>query len=295
MDIYQLPQDIFKGEHPTQDAIIFHHYKAPPHSFRGKCILHSNAISLVLSGTKTMHFADKTVRIKSNEIHFLSAGNCMVTMEAEAQQMVESILVFFDNTVLTDFHLRYQTRIAEIRQKATPTIEYFVTFSKDHFISHYIASLQLLLQSGIAISGEMKRLKLEELLLYLLEKCPSQLLSFPLSKNKDLEDLEIRKAVETHLMDNISLEELAFICNLGVSTFKRRFVSIYGIAPGKWLLQKKMELAREMILQGERPSNIYHKLGYETHSSFSQSFRQYFGISPKALKTTEPVTTTLIG
>jgi len=61
--------------------IIFHPYKALAHSFRGKCILHRNAISLVLSGEKTMHFADKAVRIKSDEIHFLSTGNCMVTME----------------------------------------------------------------------------------------------------------------------------------------------------------------------------------------------------------------------
>jgi len=60
------------------------------------------------------------------------------------------------------------------------------------------------------------------------------------------------------VITGISLEELAFICNLSVSTFKRRFVDIYGMAPGKWFLQKKMEWAKELILQGgERPGEIY--------------------------------------
>ena len=290
MDIFNLPQDIFKGGLPVEDEIIFHRYKAPAHSFRGKCILHSNAISLVLSGTKTMHFADKTVHINSDEIHFLSAGNCMVSMELHKGQTVESILIFFDNQALADFHLRYKTRIAGILRKSKAGIESFIAFKKDGFINNYLASLQLLLQSGLPVSHEMKRLKFEEIMLYLLEKYPLFLLAFPLAKSRDLEDLEIRKAVETNIMTGISLEELAFICNLGLSTFKRRFIAIYGTAPRKWFLQKKMEMAKELILQGgERPSEIYHKFGYETHSSFSQSFKQYFGISPKELKAGERV------
>jgi AraC-like DNA-binding protein len=285
MDIHHLPQDIFSDNPLMPDDIIFHPYKAPANSFRGKCILHRNAISLVLSGTKTMHFADKTVRIKSDEIHFLSIGNCMVTMELAKGVTVESILIFFDNKVLADFHLRFKERIEGLRGKGEPGVEPFLAFKKDGFINSYIASLQVLLQSGLPVSSEMKRLKFEELMLYLLEKYPSGLLAFPLSKNRDLEDLEIRKAVETNVMTGVSLEELAFICNLSLSTFKRRFIAIYGMAPGKWFLQQRMEMAKEMIVRdGERPADIYHKFGYETHSSFSQSFKQHFGVSPRELK-----------
>ena len=280
-----MPQDIFSDNQLMPDDIIFHPYKALAHSFRGKCILHRNAISLVLSGEKTMHFADKAVRIKSDEIHFLSTGNCMVTMELAKGVTVESILVFFDNKVLADFHLRFKERIEGLRRKVEIGVEPFLVFKKDGFINSYIASLQALLQSGLPVSSEMKRLKFEELMLYLLEKYPSGLLAFPLSRNRDLEDLEIRKAVETNVMTGISLEELAFICNLSLSTFKRRFMGIYGIAPGKWFLQQRMEMAKEMIVRGgERPADIYHKFGYETHSSFSQSFKQYFGVSPRELK-----------
>lgn len=42
-----------------------------------------------------------------------------------------------------------------------------------------------------------------------------------------------------------------------------------------------MEIAKSLLLQNEIPSEIFYKVGYENHSSFSQSFKQIYGISPK--------------
>jgi len=282
MDIFNLPQDIVAGQQNRHDDIFIHHYNAPVGTFKGKSILHSNAISLVISGTKTMHFADKTVNIKNGEFHFLSAGNCIVTMDLHLDVQFESVLIFFSNKTLAGFYSKYQDKIATIKKNKAIITEPYIAFKKDEMVYNYITSLKLSLQSGATISREMQLLKFEELMLHLLEVCPLQLLAFPLSKKRELEDIEIRKAVEVNITNNITLDELAFICNLSLSTFKRRFVNIYGLPPGKWLLQKRMELAGELILKnGERPGEVYHKVGYENHSSFSQSFKQHFGVSPK--------------
>ncbi|OCX53252.1 hypothetical protein BEL04_02810 [Mucilaginibacter sp. PPCGB 2223] len=282
MHIFNLPQDIVAGKANCHDDIFIHHYRAPAGSFKGKSILHTNAISLVISGTKTMHFANKTVNIREGEFHFLSAGNCIVTMDVHDNMPFESVLIFFSNKTLGDFHLKYQDRIADIKQNKKISPEPYIALKKDDVVLHFINSLKLLLKSRQTVSRAMQLLKFEELMLHLLETCPDKVLSFPLSKNKDLEDMEIKKTVELNLTSNISLGELAFICNLSLSTFKRRFINIYGLPPGKWLLQKRMELAGELILKnGERPGEVYHKVGYENHSSFSQSFKQHFGVTPK--------------
>jgi AraC-like DNA-binding protein len=231
-----------------------------------------------------MYFADKTVHITGKEIHFLSMANCIVSMELDRKVTIESVLIFFDNATLGDFHLKHKGRIAQLQKSGKKAAEPFLTFPKDGFINSYIASLQFLIASGTPPSDEMKRLKLEELLLYLLERYPSRLLSFPLSRNRELEDLELAKAVEANITNPLSLGELAFMCNLSVSTFKRRFLSIYGMAPRQWFIQKRMEMAKELILKGgQKPSEIYDQFGYESHSSFSQSFKHYFGITPSEL------------
>lgn len=247
--------------------------------------MQKNAVSLVISGKKTIHFADKTVNIKDDEIHFLSAGNCLASMNVSPEQIFRSILIFFDDRILADFHLKHRAGIEAIQSRNKIVSHPYLLFKKDPFILNFIESLRLLLQSGVQLSTEMKCLKFEELMLYLLEKAPVNLLSFQMNPNKDFNDFEIRKAVETNLVNDISLEELAFLCNISLSTFKRRFVKIYGTSPSKWFFQKRMELAKTLLLHHhERPSEVYHKLGYANHSSFSQSFKQTYGITPKAFQ-----------
>ena len=282
MHIFKLPDDIISNENIHSDSILFHNYTAAMGSFKGKSILNKNAISLVLSGEKTMHFAEKAVQISDQTFHFLSAGNCLVSMNLSGKLTFKSILIFFDTSVLTDFTIKYQKQIASIKQKHKAGTEPYLSFEKDAFVINFIHSLQLMFQNGKPISHEMKLLKFEELMLHLLEQYPEKILSFQTAKKTELDDLEIRKAVETNIVNNISIEDLAFLCNTSVSTFKRRFTKIYGSSPNKWILQKRMEIARDLLLHhNEKPGEVFYKVGYENHSSFSQSFKQLYGITPR--------------
>jgi AraC family transcriptional regulator, exoenzyme S synthesis regulatory protein ExsA len=282
MDIINLPQDIITTKNKKPESIIFHPFTASADAFKGKSILHTNAISLVISGEKTMHFANKILKIESDEFHFVSAGNCLASVNLSGREIFSSILIFFSNNILTDFYLKYAALIHKISNGRKIKSEPYVAFKKDDFVINFIASLNLLLQGNQNISMEMRLLKFEELMLHLLEKHPQSILSFQTSERKELNDLEIRKAVESNITNNISVEELAFLCNNSLSTFKRRFARIYGTSPNKWILQKRMELAKHLLQHyHEKPGDVYYKVGYENHSSFSQSFKQIVGVTPR--------------
>jgi len=241
-----------------------------------------NAISLVLSGEKTMLFTDQSVFIKDDEFHFLSAGHCLASMQLSDKKIFSSILIFFDNKILADFYLKYDALITKLKGKQKITPAPYIGFKKDAFVLNFIASLKLLFQTSVGITHEMKLLKFEELMLHLLQKYSLQILSFQTNKRNNLDDFEIRKAIETNIGNNITVEELAFLCKLSLSTFKRRFTKLYGTSPNKWILQRRMEMARDLLLHyDQKPSEVYYKVGYENHSSFTQSFRQTFGITPK--------------
>ena len=285
MHIHNLPQDIFPADSYPNERIIFHNYAAGEELQNGKSILHTNAISLVMSGEKIMRFANRTLHINNSEFHFISAGNCLASIKFSGRDIFRSILIFFENSVLTDFYLKYDGLIKEIRQAHKIKSEPYVSFKKNAFTRNFITSLDLLLQNGKSVTPEMRLVKFEELMLHLLEKYPREVLSFQASGIKDLDDLAIKRAVESNITSNISLEDLAFLCNISLSTFKRRFEKIYGTSPSKWMLQQRMELAKHLLLNHqEKPGEVYYKVGYENHSSFSQSFRQYFGVAPKDLQ-----------
>ncbi|HEY8938098.1 MAG TPA: AraC family transcriptional regulator [Cyclobacteriaceae bacterium] len=281
MDIFNLPNDIFPLGESVNDDIIFYDYEAKTGSFKGRSILHKNAISLVVKGEKTMHFAEKTVYINDNEFHFLSAGNCLASMNIQPG-FIRSILVFFDNRILDDFYLKYNSQVSALRKKFKINPMPYISLAKDDFVRNYVESLILLLGKRNAISHEMKLLKFEELMLHLLERYPQALLSFRTEKKNSFDDLEIRKVIEANVTNTLSVDELAFLCNVSASTFKRRFTKIYGTSPNKWLLQRRMEIAANLLKHHkENPSAIFSKVGYDNHSSFSQSFKQIYGVTPK--------------
>ncbi|HVI44992.1 MAG TPA: AraC family transcriptional regulator [Chitinophaga sp.] len=279
--IYHLPQVIFEGEGTPDDNIIIHDYVAAPGSFRGKSVLHMNAVSLVISGSKTMQFANSKVEVDSNSLHLLSSGNCLVSMDLVRGEEYRSILIFFDSAVLAEFLLKYRDRIGEMNEQMPVAGKLYLSFRKDAFIRNYITSLELLITNGKGLSGAMRQLKFEELMLHLLEQYPQELLSFQAGNKADAEDLDIRRTIEGNITSNIGIADMAFLCNTSISTFKRRFARLYGTTPNKWILHRRMEIARELLHHKEKPGEIYHKLGYENHSSFSKAFRQTYGVTPK--------------
>src|SRR5215218_7831953 len=158
--VINIPDDLFTAEHEKLESLIFHEYAAVA-SMKEKSVLTKNAISLVISGEKIMHFAEKSVFIKADEFHFLSSGNCIASMNPSDKQVFRSILVFFDNNVLSDFFIKYADIINAIKAKEKIRNRHYIAFKKDRFVSNYIVSLGLLLQSGKKMSAAMKRLKFE--------------------------------------------------------------------------------------------------------------------------------------
>jgi AraC-like DNA-binding protein len=250
-------------------------------SFKERSVLTKNAISLVMKGQKTMNFAEKKVDANDQEIHFLSAGNCIASIDFTKQREFESILLFFDDKVLTDFFFKYQTLVENLRSKIKPRMDYYVSLKKDVFIYTYISSLELMLKNNKQLSSPMKQLKLEELLLYLLERYPQTILSFQVSPKNSHTGSNIRKVVETNITSNLTIDELAFLCNVSPSTFKRMFFKVYHKSPISWFLDQKMKVAANLLKHFEKPGDVFYKVGYENHSSFSKSFKKFYGISPR--------------
>lgn len=248
---------------------------------RSKIFLPQHLVSLLEQGEKIVYYADNKTTVTDNQFAILSSGNCLMTEKIPINNSYRSTLLFFDNTALTKFFVKYAAVIDKISSNPRKTNQPFVVFEKDEFIKTYITSLKLIQSKPVLFSDKIIELKFEELMLHLLEKYPNEMLSFQTKSQEEYSDFEIRKAVELNITSNLTLEELAFLCHTSVSTFKRKFVKLYNVAPSQYFLQQKMEIAKSLLLQNENPSEVFYKVGYENHSSFSQSFKQVYGISPK--------------
>ena len=244
---------------------------------RSKIFLPQNLVSLLEQGEKVVYYAGSKTTITDDQFAILSSGNCLMTEKLPVNNTYRSTMLFFSNTALTNFFVKYASIIDKISSKFDSGKKPFLVFEKDEFIRNYILSLKFIQSKSVLFSDKIIALKFEELMLHVLEKYPNEILSFQ-TKNSDF---EIRKTVEMNITNNLTLEELAFLCHTSVSTFKRKFVKLYNEKPSHYFLKQKMEIAKSLLLQNENPSEVYYKVGYGNHSSFSQSFKQIYGISPK--------------
>jgi len=263
------------------DTFSIYDYASDKQAPRNKIFLPENLISLLEQGEKIVYYANNKTTITDNHFAILSSGNCLMTEKLPVNNSYRSTMLFFGNTALTTFFVKYASIINKISPKPDNEKKPFLVFEKDEFIRNYIASLKLIQQKPASFSDKIIELKFEELMLHLLEKYPNEILSFQTKNQEEYSDFEIRKAVELNITNNLTLEELAFLCHTSVSTFKRKFVKLYNETPSQYFLKQKMEIAKSLLLQNENPSEVFYKVGYENHSSFSQSFKQIFGISPK--------------
>ena len=246
---------------------------------RNKIVLQNYLFSLLVEGTKAVHTAHNSIAIDNEKFLLLLSGNYLVTEKiASSDGRFQSVLIFFTQEALNVFFSKFADVIIETRNIPLEQVQ---VFTKDQYLKNFIDSLLLMSGNGKEMTATIQKIKLEELLLYLCYHYPEKMAQLKLRANISITEIEIKNLVESNIGSNITLDELAFLCNLSLSTFKRKFIKLYGIAPSKWFLQRRMELATALLRTGkETPSEIYYKVGYESHSSFTHSFKQVFGLTP---------------
>jgi AraC-like DNA-binding protein len=275
--IYNLPDDFDSAEEHGAPVII-RSYRSGVSSRQNKAILHQNMVDIIISGRKSITNVENKTNLMAGELMILSKGNCLISEALPAKGLFSSVVLYFTNRVFMDFLIKHQSLFKNDTPKHKTTV---LSWRQDAFISNYASSLQLLLESPASKTPELRQLKLEELLLYLLKLDPLKLQSFSLSADDD-EEMQLRKAVESNICNPVTVEDLAFLCNTSPSTFKRRFTRLYGTSPVKWLVEQKIRMAADLLRNPvEKPGLVFEKVGYENHSSFTQAFKQQFKITPK--------------
>ncbi|MBO9563829.1 MAG: helix-turn-helix transcriptional regulator [Niastella sp.] len=276
--IYHLPDDLMSDRELPADEVIIRHYQSAYTSEKNKIMLSRNMINLLVSGTKTVVYPHETAVLHGGELVLLSTGNMLTSELISDDKGFASLLVYFSNDVLNRFLLKHDHLLQQLPGQASP--KPFQIYRQDAFIRHFIQSLLLLVSNPTAFSAELRQLKLEELLLYLLQQDAAKLRALQIV-SQDTGELQLKKVVETHIGQPVTVEELAFLCNMSSSTFKRKFERLYNTSPQKWLREQKLQLAADLLhSSSEIPSEVYHKVGYQNHSSFSAAFREHFGVTP---------------
>lgn len=95
--------------------------------------------------------------------------------------------------------------------------------------------------------------------------------------------LLITEFVHDKLQESITVEQLCSLVHLSRYHFTRLFKATVGITPHRYILQSKIEYAKEIMKKGKGSIlDAAYQLSFSDHAHFTNTFRKFTGTTPKS-------------
>ncbi|MDF9795051.1 AraC-like DNA-binding protein [Catalinimonas alkaloidigena] len=274
-----LPEDLIPYE---KADVLAYDYRAQQESTKQQVDLSMNTFSFLMEGYKEVHSDIKSTAISNTEFLLMKAGKCLMTEKLTGtNNSYRSVLFFFPNEAVLQFVKKYSITLSKnIERKTIQPIPF------DRYLRTFAESLTCLDHLSSSNRQRVLQVKFEELILYLIDNLGHSFLESLITSVNDY-DLHFQQVIENNKLNKLTLNELAFLCNMSLSTFKRTFEKQYRVSPSKWFQERRLEYAA-ILLKNERkrPSDIYLEVGYESLTNFIQAFKSKYGVTPKQFQST---------
>lgn len=90
----------------------------------------------------------------------------------------------------------------------------------------------------------------------------------------------LEQYIEAHLTEHITIESLSEKCRLSVSTLQHEFKTYFGRTPAEYINYRKIQRAKELLLEGKSVMETAMILDFNTSDYFSTVFRKFCHVSP---------------
>lgn len=255
-------------------AEVFISCKKEAHYSR-ELMLPQPALVRVISGELRIAAADRSFRYLSGDTVLLPRDQLarMSKLPLNGEPCL-AISVIFRNERLKQYY-------KEIEPATVRSIE--PLFYQDHpLLQSLFNSLQPYFDMADGLPGDIAAVKVEEAIRILraIDPATDSLLGNFEAPGK----IELATFMEQNFRFNLPLEKFGYLTGRSLTTFKKDFKLAFNVSPGRWLTQKRLELAHYQIAEQRRkPSDVYLDSGFEDLSHFSFVFKKHFGYPPSKL------------
>ncbi|WP_420580369.1 helix-turn-helix domain-containing protein [Reichenbachiella sp.] len=235
----------------------------------------------VRKGVGIAYSETNQVTAKASEGILMKCGSFFHKMEGDQEDTIyEAIAVHFHPEVLSKIYGHDLPSFLTSKNIGTP-VNPAKKIEPDELFEKFFDSLLYYFSNPQLVNEELMALKLKELLL-LLENTPeSDKLHQILSSLFSPQQYSFKSIIEAHLFEPLSLDGLATICGMSLSSFKRRFKEIFKESPAKYIKEQRLSKASDLLKdQHLSISEIAYTCAFSDVALFSNSFRQFFGQSP---------------
>lgn len=93
--------------------------------------------------------------------------------------------------------------------------------------------------------------------------------------------IDIIDFLDQNYMYDLNLEDMARYTGRSLTTFKRDFKKISELTPEKWIVNKRLQVAHDLIVHdGRKVKDVLVDVGFKNMSHFSRVYKKMYGTAP---------------
>ena len=271
--------DLF-GKLLFEKAVIKPPFKKPNPMINEACFLH------IREGGYHSISEDEYLSIYKGQSVLMKCGNFLSQMIPDQQTgMYEAVAVHFHPDVLRKIYANELPSFLTNRKKKLQNNMALVNSSIP--IDKYVEDILFYFEHPELANEDILILKTKEIILLLMQTKDAPNVLEILENLYSERTVDFKTIIEAHIFSEISLTEYAQLTNMSLSSFKRKFKSIYQTTPSNYIQQIRLEKSKEFLtISDQSIGDIAYECGYKTISHFSKKFKENYGISPSEFRLT---------
>ncbi|MDE6804452.1 MAG: AraC family transcriptional regulator [Muribaculaceae bacterium] len=243
--------------------------------------LSNHSLVLVCDGEIDILDKNSEVTVKKGEYVFLKR-DCQVRIHKHSAGEIpySAMSIRFKRPALRIYfrQLKQSDLPSDVRSLDTAATK----IERNLYLDSLFSSLRPFLNSGQEPSQEFIDMRFTEALGCLLRTAPA---FYPTLFDFNEEwKIDLLKFMEEHYTKDMSMEEFAIYTGRSLATFKRDFAKLSALTPQKWLIERRLIKAAELLSKGMSVSDTYIQVGFHNRSHFTKLFTAKYNCPPSMWK-----------
>lgn len=243
--------------------------------------LANHSLILVCEGEIDIVDNERNITVKKGEYLFLKR-DCQIRIHKHSagDKPYRAMSIRFRRPALRNYfrHINHTSLPVDVKRLDSSAIK----IDSNLYLDSLFASLRPFLDNKVEPSQEFIDMKFTEALGCVLQIDPAfypTLFDF----NEDWK-IDLLKFMEDHFTEDMSIEEFATYTGRSLATFKRDFARLSPLTPQKWLIERRLEKAADLLSNGTSVTDTYIQVGFRNRSHFTKLFTAKYKCTPSLWK-----------
>lgn len=243
-----------------------------------------HCLKYVYSGEIVLEDGIRTVTVHSGEAVFIRKDhNVRITKQPYMGKQFKGITMVFNREFLRNLYQeerKNNTRFPVVKENFDHSM---IKLPKRPQLESLFLSITPYFSASEQLSTKLADLKVHEGVIALLDMDPR---FYPvLFDFADPWKIDLMDFMNSNYTCDLTIEEFANYTGRSLATFKRDFKKVSNLPPQKWLIEKRLEKAYEILSkEHQRVEDVCYDVGFKNRSHFATLFKKQYGVSPASLQ-----------